>query len=176
MIYFIRHGQSQANAANVFSGPDSLLTDLGRQQAKIAGKKIMSDGLILDRIISSTYGRAVDTAKIIAKEINFNVNLIQYDHRLVEYNAGELIGKTESGVTAQQVVDAKDAENLTVLYNRVFSALKDIKLLPGNSLIVSHAGIGRMIEIIKNQMDPDDFYTIPAYKNAEVIELDLLDD
>jgi len=176
MIYFIRHGQSQANAVNVFSGPDSLLTDLGRQQAKLAGEKLVSDEVVLDRIICSTYERTIDTAKIIAETINFDIDQIQYDHRLVEYNAGELIGKSEAGVTAQQVIDAKGAEDLTVLYNRVFSALKDIKLLPGNTLIVSHAGVGRMIEIIKNQMDPDDFYTIPAYKNAEVIKLNLQED
>jgi len=47
MIYFIRHGQSQANADNVFGSPETPLTEIGRQQAKAAGEKLKADGIVV---------------------------------------------------------------------------------------------------------------------------------
>lgn len=171
MIYFIRHGESQANVDNVFSGPESQLTENGRRQAAIAGEKLKIDGIVIDHIIASPYDRAAATAKILAKAIGFDPNKIQYDTRLAEYNAGELVGKSEMGVTAKQVVEAKGAEDSYVLKNRIVSSLEDIKLLSGNTLIVSHAGVGRMINIIKLGLDPKSFYTISAYENCQLIVL-----
>lgn len=40
MIYFIRHGESEANERKVFAGQkdDSILTEKGREQAKATAK------------------------------------------------------------------------------------------------------------------------------------------
>lgn len=171
MIYFVRHGQSQANADNVFSGPESQLTEKGRLQAKEAGEKLKSDGVIIDRIISSTYGRAVETTKIIADVIGLKPEQIQYDYRLVEFNAGELTNKPEQKISSQLLMNTPGAEDFNVLYKRVLAALNDIKNLPGNTLIVSHAGVGRTIDIILSNKTSDMIFDIQARPNAQIIAL-----
>ncbi len=172
MIYFIRHGETHANIDQIFSGPDEQLTNKGKLQAKLAGEKIQSDGIIFDRIISSTYERAVDTAKIIAQVIGFNESDIQYDHRLVEWNAGDLIGHKEAGVSFEQVMATDNIETPEALYRRVSTALREIELLPGNTLIVGHAGAGCMIQVIKKKLDINDFYSLEPYANCQLILLE----
>lgn len=172
MIYYVRHGQSEANVKNIFSDPYAQLTETGIKQAHDAGEKIKNDGIIIDNIISSTYDRTSDTAKIIANEIGFDENQIKYDPRLVEYNAGELIGKSEDGKTAQQVINAKGAENLDSMNQRIQSALAEIRLLTGNSLIIGHAGVGRVITAVKQGLDPRDFYNVPTFPNGQIIVLE----
>ena len=66
-IYFIRHGQSEFNAA--FNGKidpmifDPALTKLGLEQAESARVNILKLGI--DRVITSPFTRAIQTAKII---------------------------------------------------------------------------------------------------------------
>lgn len=43
-----------------------------------------------------------------------------------------------------------------------------------NILMVCHAGVGRMVETIKENRDPELFYDLPAYPNASVVKLDWL--
>jgi broad specificity phosphatase PhoE len=45
MIYFVRHGLSEANVKRVFAGQkdDSLLVQEGREQAKNTAKKIKDE-------------------------------------------------------------------------------------------------------------------------------------
>lgn len=68
----IRHGQSEANLREICSGHiDVALTDLGREQARIAGKLIA--GLPEDwrprRIVHSHLARARDTAALINESL-----------------------------------------------------------------------------------------------------------
>lgn len=44
--------------------------------------------------------------------------------------------------------------------------------MPGNTLIVSHAGVGRIIECARIGRPLSEFYDIPEYPNATVVELD----
>src|SRR3712207_2041072 len=53
-LYFIRHGESEFNKANKWTGStDTPLTDTGHKQAKKAGKKLRDQGVVFDIIISS---------------------------------------------------------------------------------------------------------------------------
>ena len=172
MIYFIRHGESQANVDDVFSGPDAQLTDNGRQQANNAGEEIKNNEIIIDRIISSTYDRSIDTAKIIAEIIGFDTDKIQYDHRLVEYNCGVLTDKPRSSATSQELTSAEGAEDPYLFQNRVMKSFIEIKNLSGNTLIISHAGVGSMINATKLGIEPSRFNEIPNYPNCELIILE----
>ena len=71
-VLYVRHGQSETNLRGVFAGgnDDTRLTDLGREQAKNAGKELK--GIKIDRIICSPLSRTYETAQIIAKELGFN--------------------------------------------------------------------------------------------------------
>jgi probable phosphoglycerate mutase len=65
-IYFVRHGQSEANVLRVISNRDlpHHLTDLGRQQAE-ALARLLAD-VPLTAIYSSPIVRAAETAQVVA--------------------------------------------------------------------------------------------------------------
>lgn len=175
MIYFARHGQSQANVDAVFAGANfpAPLTTLGTQQAEEEGHRILDEHIHIDQIVASPIERALHTAQIIARTIGKDPNDIRIDPRLAEYDMGELNGKPMEGVTAAQLVGAVGAENPKAFQDRVRAALEAVSLLPGNTLIVSHAGVGRMIEATKQGIEPARFYELESYPNAQVVKLDL---
>jgi hypothetical protein len=81
-IYFVRHGQSQANARNAYAGWDDVgLTDMGREQAKAVASVIKD--LDIDAIICSDLSRSHETANIIADSIDFKGE-VRVDPRLRE--------------------------------------------------------------------------------------------
>lgn len=170
MIYFVRHGECEANQQEVFAGQrnDSPLTDKGKQQAQTAGEDILKQQLQIDRIVSSPLSRATDTARIIAEVIDFDSSWIEIDFRLAEYDMGDLTGKPHQHLTAEQVISAPGAEDVYVFRDRVMAAIDELRKLPGNTLIVSHAGVGRVIDVSREGQDPRTFYDRAPYPNAQV--------
>jgi broad specificity phosphatase PhoE len=70
---FLRHGQSEANAARVFSGhQDVALTEKGRAQAAAAGQQmaLLLKGQAIDQVLVSSLQRAQDTARIALSAMN----------------------------------------------------------------------------------------------------------
>src|SRR5699024_8017728 len=66
-VYLIRHGQTLFNKQKKIQGfCDSPLTELGIQQAAIAGKHVLDLDLKFDDAHSSTSERACDTLELIA--------------------------------------------------------------------------------------------------------------
>jgi len=174
-IYFVRHGESQANVDGLFVGPHfpSPLTANGREQARLAGEQIRAEGLAIDRIVASPLERAKDTAVIIAQIIGFDPAAIHYDDRLTEYDMGILSSQPAEGVTPQQLVSAPNAEDPVVFQRRVMDCVREMQALPGITLVVSHAGVGRIIQAAKQGSNPRDFYALPGYRNAQVVKLEL---
>jgi isoleucyl-tRNA synthetase/bisphosphoglycerate-dependent phosphoglycerate mutase len=71
-VTIVRHGQTDWNLAGTCQGQaDRKLTDVGRQQAHDQGKKLK--GKRFDIIITSDLVRCVETAEIIAKELDMSV-------------------------------------------------------------------------------------------------------
>jgi broad specificity phosphatase PhoE len=173
MIYFIRHGESEANLKHVFAGQkdNSPLTEKGIEQAKAEGLKIKEMGLKIDKIISSPLIRAFDTAKIVAEIIGYDKE-IEIDTRITEYDMGTLTGTPTFEISSKILVRAENAENPKYFDDRVNSFLKEWNKYDGNVLMVAHAGVGRIIETIKKGTDPELFYDLPPYPNASVIKLD----
>jgi broad specificity phosphatase PhoE len=173
VIYFIRHGQSQANADGVFAGPAyyAPLTAQGREQARAEGERLRAEGLVFDHIIASPIERAKDTAVILANAIGFDVSKIQYDARIAEYDMGMLSGKPKEGVVPRQLTNAKGAEDPAVFQARITACLNEAASLPGNTLVVAHAGVAGMIEATRLGTDIRDFYN-GGYPNARVVKLD----
>lgn len=69
-LYLLRHGQTEFNVKKLVQGRcDSLLTDLGRQQARAAAARLKAHGVVPDKVVSSPLGRAMDTAQLIACEL-----------------------------------------------------------------------------------------------------------
>ena len=167
-LYFIRHGESVANAEKWHSGRiDSPLTEKGRQQASRAGKKASAQGLSVDLIVSSPLSRAFETAKIIAKELGYPEERIQLNPILVERDYGELSGKLWApDIDMDGIADIETSEELTVRANEVIAWLKQIEA--DSILVVSHGSIGRTIRyhlLAEEEFDPE-----APFPNAEIVQ------
>lgn len=174
MIYFVRHGESESNLRGVFAGQreNSTLTEKGKQQAKDTAQTIKSKIPKIDRVISGPLLRTLETAEIIAQEIGFPKDKIEIDIRITEYDMGSLTGTPIHKISSIVLTSAENAENTDEFRNRVYSCIKELSEQPETILVVSHAGVGRILETIKQNIEPKLFYDIPAYHNASVTKID----
>lgn len=174
MIYFIRHGESEANVRKVFAGQkdDSLLTDEGKKQAKATAEEMAKEGLKIDKIYSSPLKRAYETAEIIAKEIGFDTSKIITENRIIEYDMGSLSETPWHTISSAILVSAENAEDPEKFKDRVCSCVKELSELPENILLVSHAGVGRVLETVREGIEAKLFYDLPPYKNASITKID----
>lgn len=77
-IILIRHGQYNLNGAK---DPDRILTDLGRQQAKITGERLAELKIPINEVVISTMTRAQETGKIILDQLPKDVlKLVEVKH------------------------------------------------------------------------------------------------
>ena len=91
-LILIRHGQSEWNALNQFTGwKDPDLTTTGIEEAHNAGKIINNLKINFDLVFTSALIRAQNTAEIILKEINQSLSTIK-NQALNERNYGDLAG------------------------------------------------------------------------------------
>ncbi len=91
-LILIRHGQSEWNALNQFTGwKDPDLTAKGIEEARNAGKIINNLKINFDLVFTSALKRAQNTAEIILKEINQPLSTIK-NQALNERNYGDLAG------------------------------------------------------------------------------------
>ena len=92
-LALIRHGQSQWNLENKFTGwVDVPLTDLGREEAERAGKALAKTGLVFDQAYTSELVRAQDTLDIILGVLGQTELPIARDKALNERHYGKLQG------------------------------------------------------------------------------------
>lgn len=90
-LVLIRHGESQWNLENRFTGwVDVPLSPKGIEEAKAAGKKLA--GFTFDRAFSSVLARANETLRIILEAIGQTGIPIEKDKALNERMYGELQG------------------------------------------------------------------------------------
>ena len=114
-LILLRHGQSQWNLENRFTGwKDVDLTDQGIQEAKFAANQIKQEGIHISSIYTSKLLRAIRTAKIVCNEINFPLESIHYDWRLNERHYGALQGLNKSETAA------KYGEEQVLIWRRSF--------------------------------------------------------
>jgi len=96
MIYFVRHGQSTANAGGVtMPHPEIPLSDLGRRQAKAVAELLAIEPAL---VLSSTYVRAIETARPFSEKTGCSTTLHPLMHEFSALDV-ELI---EGMVTAQR--------------------------------------------------------------------------
>ncbi len=92
-LVLVRHGQSEWNKKNLFTGwknPD--LTELGVEEAIKAGKLLKSKGLSFDIMFTSDLFRAQETGRLILEHMDLNNIEIIKDQNLNERNYGDLAG------------------------------------------------------------------------------------
>ena len=98
-LIWLRHGQSQWNLENRFTGWKNVpLTEKGEAEAKKAGELLRKHNIIIDRVFSSVLERANRTAEIAIKKAELN-NLLENNEiimtsseKLNERDYGDLVG------------------------------------------------------------------------------------
>jgi len=96
-LILLRHGQSQWNIENRFTGwKDVSLTEEGIKEAIFSGKQISKKNIIIDTFHTSILNRAIETSEIVADIIKYPKKNIKYDWRLNERHYGALQGLNKS--------------------------------------------------------------------------------
>ena len=91
ILILVRHGQSQWNLENRFTGwTDVPLTDLGREEARMAGEKLK--GYRFDRAFTSLLSRAQESLAIILETIGQTGVPVERTQALNERHYGDLQG------------------------------------------------------------------------------------
>jgi broad specificity phosphatase PhoE len=136
-FYFLRHGETEANASGVISGAlDVDLTALGREQAQAAARILSSEPITA--IYSSPLRRARDTAEPVARLMELPVYVIP---ELTERRRGALEGKSPDAPL--EGAEAQDSESFDDFTVRVLNGLSRVDCLV--PLIVAHLGVFRVL-------------------------------
>ncbi len=148
-IFLVRHGESKWNVLKKIQGQQDVpLTDRGKSQAYQIGDRLLSEKI--DSIYSSDLKRAYDTATIIGKKLQIDVNPMT---ELREINFGQWEGASYDKIystnhkeiilwrKAPEKLNIDGIESLKKLQLRAMSAVnKIINSETGNNiLIVSHS-------------------------------------
>ena len=93
MLVLVRHGQSEWNKLNLFTGwRDPDLTEQGIEEARRAGRALKADGVRFDIAFTSGLVRAQRTLNIILDELGQSDIPITRDVSLNERDYGDLAG------------------------------------------------------------------------------------
>ena len=142
MIYIVRHGQTELNSQHVLQGrSDHPLNDVGIAQAQEAARKLQ--GIDFDRVYTSPLIRAVQTARILAPNVNPIV-----DRRLIEMDYGAYEGMSLNALAPEVLTFFSDfahnpapegMEQLSSVVERAKAFMEDACRTEENILISTHA-------------------------------------
>lgn len=145
----MRHGQSEWNAVGRWQGwADPPLSELGRQQSRLAGKRLHE----VDVAVSSDLVRAIDTATLMIEALGIAPAAVE--PRLRERDVGEWTGLSRDQINRRwpealsTMSDPPGGETTLALQTRVVSAVTDLaRAYPDASVLaVSHGGAIRSLE------------------------------
>ena len=182
-LILLRHGQSQWNLENKFTGWKNVpLTEKGEIEAKKAGELIKKNNIHIDFIFSSVLERANKTAEIAIKEANLhnlinNNKLILTKHEdLNERDYGDLVGlnkeETANKFGKEQVhiwrrsydTPPPNGESLKDVVERVSpyfkKNIKPLLVQNNNILIAAHGNSLRAMMIELGMYKPEEISSI----------------
>lgn len=103
-IYFVRHGETAANAARIRQQEGGELSPMGRLQAQAAADYLSA--FPIRAMVSSPYERAAETARIINEKLRVPLS---YSPLLIERrNPSEIVGKRDDSPEVIQIIDQID--------------------------------------------------------------------
>lgn len=182
MIYLIRHGQTEFNAAGRYQGQsDSGLTDIGRAQAvAIAGTLaplLAGQGL---RVVASPLGRAAETAARVVAGLaaaGVAVGPVEHDPRLMEVGMGAWDGLTRAEIALRWPEARKGRGRIAWMFHgpggesqaevvaRLAAALSQLPVPGRPTLAVSHGVVGRILRGLHAGMPVAEALTLDAPQN-----------
>ncbi len=106
-LILVRHGESEWNKLNLFTGwTDVELSDTGRQEAKAAGQGLLEKGIKFDICFTSYLKRAIHTLNIILDEMDLAYLPVIKAWQLNERHYGALQGLNKAE-TAEKYGEAQ---------------------------------------------------------------------
>lgn len=156
-VYFVRHGETQANATNSDQDESGSLNEDGKKQARFLARRLSK--LEIDCILSSSYERTRETAEIINLELKKEIKLSDL---LIELKVpSELVGRAKDDPEAIEIRKIwrenygnpnwhySDEENFFDRKNRVLKFIHYLSSLnKENILIVTHGSFLRMLACV----------------------------
>ena len=148
-IYFVRHGESEGNAAHVFTGrSDSPLTERGRAQAEALADALAD--VHFDRIVATPLSRSRDTAHAVARRRDMPVDVVP---DLIEIDVGDRTGSRFDEVRGlpewrdDVFVGWPNGETLDAVLERAVRAVREIahQTPEGTVLVIGHGGVTRIL-------------------------------
>jgi 2,3-bisphosphoglycerate-dependent phosphoglycerate mutase len=101
-LVLLRHGESEWNAKNLFTGwVDVALNDKGRQEAVDGGRLMAEKGLLPDIVHTSLLRRAINTANVALDVMDRHWIPVSRSWRLNERHYGALQGKDKKATLEQ---------------------------------------------------------------------------
>ncbi|MDN5791097.1 MAG: phosphoglyceromutase [Micrococcales bacterium] len=101
-LVLVRHGQSDWNAKNLFTGwVDVDLTEKGRAEAIRSGEQLVEAGILPDIVHTSVQRRAITTANLALDAADRHWIPVKRDWRLNERHYGALQGKSKKDTLEQ---------------------------------------------------------------------------
>ncbi|WP_112664373.1 2,3-bisphosphoglycerate-dependent phosphoglycerate mutase [Microvirga flavescens] len=102
LLVLARHGQSDWNLKNLFTGwKDPGLTDLGVEEARAAGRRLKALGIQFDVAYTSALSRAQRTCQLILEEIGQPDLAVIKEQALNERDYGDLSGLNKDDARAK---------------------------------------------------------------------------
>lgn len=164
-FYMIRHGQTEANEAQIMAGSlDSPLTDMGKDQARAVQNTVKTLEIKPSAIIHSNLSRARDTAAI----INEALNVPMYE----EPDVAELHAGDWEGVPYDECSDLlsgwptpPNGESFDEFCARIKRGKRNVlNQHDGPILIVSHGGVFRALGGLYGLKTPGIFRNCHLYE------------
>ena len=172
LLVLVRHGQSEWNLKNLFTGwKDPNLTDLGVKEAIAAGRKLKDEGLSFDVAFTSALTRAQRTLDLALNEMGQSGIPITRNLALNERDYGDLSGLNKDDARA------KWGEEQVLVWRRSYDvpppggeSLKDTlartlpyyvqEILPGvlrgqRTLVAAHGNSLRALIMVLEKLTPD---------------------
>jgi broad specificity phosphatase PhoE len=171
VIYYIRHGETEWNAAGRFQGSQDIpLNDLGRKQAVQAGR-ILGDLLGRDDrgtatlpFVASPLGRARQTMELLRGALDLPLAAYAIDARLREIGYGQWEGATLSQMQASdpEIFATRENDKWDVpppggeSYAAVTARVRDwYDSLKADTVAVAHGGTARALLVALGVETPD---------------------
>lgn len=170
-VILIRHGEEEKAKLNntEYQTFNSNLTAKGIEQVKKLASKLKKQNIT--EIYSSDIKRALQTAEIVAKELNLDVKL---DKRLRERDIGELekygddwrkvFNKIKEKELAKGIlirdIRPPGGENLYDFRDRIKSFLNDLSKKEGNILVSAHRGVNTAVINFAQNWNTPEFKTL----------------
>ena len=102
LLVLVRHGQSEWNLKNLFTGwRDVELTEKGVAEARAAGQKLKAQGVTFDCAYTSDLKRAQNTLKLILEEMGLSNIPVIKNLALNERDYGDLSGLNKDDARAK---------------------------------------------------------------------------